>query len=389
MERAAGSMSAPQLANPLLGLADAYRANGDPELAIPLYERVVRISHIHDGPANLAQIPAADALSRTLLAVGERREATKIQESLYRLQQRHFGPDSDGYVDALLKRARWYQQVGGHETAATSFRRAAHLLAERHGPEHVSLIEPLVAYAFAAPKRSPIGAQIDTDPAADVPSPARGQIGFRARRNIVYVILEARRTVERAVRVARANADHDPTLLPLTLVAEGDWLIRFGFGNKARLRYAEAWSLLDADPDLRALRDDLFAEPTLIASVGFDRSYDHSWHPGADDDVLPEVGFVELAFNVDPNGRPVDVRIADSAPAGLLDAHVYHRMPNSIYRPAFRDGAPVEFDGVRFRHQFRYDPRRFSDRERAYIERISSERAASRLASGEAAGGAG
>ena len=358
LELSTGTASAPELELPLRGLADAYMATGAVEAAIPLYERAILITHVNDGPSNLDQIPTAASLSRAWLFLGKNRRATAIQESIYRLQQRNMDESSDGYVDALMQRAQWYEGVRDFYAAAKSYRRAAQTLATNYDPMDARRIEPLIAFAFSAPQSA-------TSPFSGVD---------RGGRNLTYIILEARRAVDEAVRIARARADMEPALLPMTLVAQGDWAMLLGNRTLAWRAYREAWEILDEDPSLHRLRDELFAEPTLLTSVRFDRIYSSGLLASTDEENYPQRGFVEINYNVSVGGTPVNIEIVDSQPAGLLDGQVYRGMPNFVFRPAFKDGRAVKYTGMTYRHQFRYNDNRFTEREREFVKRTRAER---------------
>ncbi|MEM7451302.1 MAG: energy transducer TonB, partial [Pseudomonadota bacterium] len=93
---------------------------------------------------------------------------------------------------------------------------------------------------------------------------------------------------------------------------------------------------------------------------------------------FPREGFVEVRYDINPRGRPVNIRIIDGYPAGLLDAHIVRQIRGSLYRPEYRDGKPVRQRNLTLRHTFSYDDTRFSDSERAFIERVASERVGKR-----------
>lgn len=118
----------------------------------------------------------------------------------------------------------------------------------------------------------------------------------------------------------------------------------------------------------------MFAEPVTIHRARMDRAYDGPDEPFVDLRAYPGKGFVDLRYTVNKNGRAVDIEIDDSKPAGLLDAHVYQKLGAYVYRPYYRDGVPTRREGLTLRHEFGYDESRFSDRERAFIERTRAKR---------------
>ena len=360
-EQADNSIVAPELVNPLRGLASAYMALNEIERAIPIYERAIHITHVNEGPNNLEQVEVMDALSRAYYFLGARDEASDIQDNIFRLQQRQLSEDSDQYVDALLRRARWYTRVQDFNEASRAYRRVERTLTDAYGADDIRLIEPLIDFAFVVPRRE-----------NDAP-------GLTAESNFN----EGRRAIARAARIAREHSDTRPELLPLTLVKQGDWLMFASMTRAARMPYREAWELLDADPSLHELRDQIFSRPEPITRVAMRNL--HGLLPGEEPDrrSFPQRGFVDVRFDVNPLGRPVNVEITGGEPPGLLDGHVRRQLRRFVFRPAFSDGDPVTYEGAAFRHLYRYNESRLTDREREYIEAARAEREAAGPADGE------
>ncbi|MEL7025186.1 MAG: hypothetical protein AAGL69_15730 [Pseudomonadota bacterium] len=351
-EAAGADIVGKELINPLNGLANASIALNDLEAAVPLFERSVHISHVTAGPNNLEQLDTLDSLSRTHYFLGDTRTANKIQDIIFRLQQRRYSADSDQYLDALKRRADWYTKIGNFTEAMFAYRRLERTIAKYHGRDDPRLIEPLVALAFVTPRQT------------------QATPGFTPE----LALKEARRAVHRAVRIAREQGAGDPSLLPATLVAEGDFLLFATATRTARQSYLEAYNLTVNNPDLKSLHESLFAEPNAVVTQPI-RSVYHINDSGTRS--YPDRGFVELEYDLTVSGRPDNLRIVDSQPAGLMDAIVVRNVRRFVYRPTFVNGTPTRSYGVRYRHEFRYDDSRLSERERKYIER--TERARARL----------
>ncbi|MEM7611443.1 MAG: energy transducer TonB [Pseudomonadota bacterium] len=352
------SIIAPELINPIRGLASTRMALNDIEAAIPLYERAIHISHVNEGPNNLSQVEVMDALARAHLALGDVSEANDIQDNMYRLQQRRFSDDSDQYVDAMLRRARWYAAVGEFSEASNAYKRASRRLTAVHGKEDIRLIQPLVELAFASSMKS-----------TDEPD-LMNDIQFS----------DGRRAMNSAVRIARVNADTDPRLLPSTLAKQGDYLSITADSRLSRARYREAWELLSTgDPELLEFRDELFGEPVSIAREVIRPQYEkNANNPSGIDRTAADRGFVELTYDVSPRGRTTNIRIVDSEPPGLMDRYVARKVRRFAYRPALQDGRPVIYRGLRWRHDFRYRASRLDQGERDLIETARAARESQR-----------
>ncbi|MEM6809000.1 MAG: tetratricopeptide repeat protein [Pseudomonadota bacterium] len=339
-ERVDGTLVDGELINPLRGLANAFMALNEIDAAIPVYERAIHISHVNEGPNNLDQVEIIDALSRAYFFQGDLDTASDMQDTIFRLRQRRFTEESDQYIDALIQRATWFSRLGDFEEAVQAYRRLERSISKKHGSDSPRLIEPLVALATAAISITDLG-----EPA----------------------INEGRRAMARAVRIARNNGEEDPERLARTLVKQGDWLSRLNLMRNSRLPYREAWRTMDANPELHGLRDELFGSPVPILRVPFRSIYGQRVNESADTARFPQRGYADVAFDVDPLGRPLNVRIVGGNPPGLMDGHLRRQIRRFRFRPAFRGGQPVVYTGLAYRHPFRYDESRFTDRERKTI----------------------
>ena len=345
-ERGSKSIVSPELINPLRGLAGAYMALNEIELAIPIYERAIHISHVNEGPNNLDQVELIDALSRAYFFQGELDTASDMQDAIFRLRQRRFDDNPDQYIDALVQRSAWYSRLGNWEEAVQAYRRLERTISKQYGAEDIRLIEPLVSLANAA-----------------IMIPEAGEPALN----------EGRRAIARAVRIARAHAEDDQERFARTLVDQGDWLSSLNQTRHSRLPYREAWNLLNDDPDLHNVRDELFAAPVPVVRVRFRSVYGQRVNESIDPERFPQRGFADVAFDVDPLGRPLNVRIVDGNPPGLMDGHLRRQIRRFRFRPAFSNGQPYTYTGLTYRHPFRYDESRFSNREREVIAKTSYE----------------
>lgn len=352
-----GHLVGEELINPLNGLANASIAINDLEGAVPLFERSVHISHVTAGPNNLEQLDTLDSLSRTHFFLGNIRRANKIQDIMFRLQQRRFSADSDQYIDALMRRARWYAQVGDFTEATFAFRRLERNIMKHHGRDDPRLIDPLIELAFAAPRQS-----------TNTPG-----------MTIEIAIKEARRAIKRAVRIAREHHEDDPTVLPSTLVSEGDFLLFANQVRSASSSYQEAYALTVGNPELASLHQQLFTEPKPIMRTPI-RSVYHRDYSESSIGRYRDRGYVEFKFDISINGRPTNIQLVDSHPAGLMDRAVLREVRRSVYRPSFLNGVPTRSEDMQFRHDFRYDEELLTQHEKQFIKRNKQARERARAA---------
>ncbi|MFK8051484.1 MAG: tetratricopeptide repeat protein [Woeseiaceae bacterium] len=354
LEEANNSIIDAGLINPIRGLADASMALDNAEQAVPLYERAIHVSHVNDGPNNLGQIQDMDALSRAYFALGELRDANKVQENMFRLQRRQFDKDSDQYIDAVVRRARWYTEVRSPDRARIAYTRAIQSISRIHGDTDKRLIQPLIELAFIPPT------------------------GFNDEDNVDQAAINNARkqAISRAVRIARLHATDDPALLAQTLVKKGDFHTSDGQGRLARLPYKQAWEITTTTPGLESLHKQLFSEPKAVRLEPIRATWKRlRGRAGTQSGVFQnDRGFVEVGFTVSPFGRPIALYVIDSQPAGLMDRKVLSGLRSFKYRPAFRDGNAVQTQGLTFRHDFRYSEERLTPKERERIAKVEAMR---------------
>ncbi|MEN7343799.1 MAG: energy transducer TonB, partial [Pseudomonadota bacterium] len=325
----------PELMNPLRGLAKTMVAMNAIEEAIPVYERAIHVSHVNLGPNNLEQMDLMGALSRAYFELGEVRDSGKIRDNLYRLQLRNFDKESDQYLDAVLSRARWFASIGDFNSSLLAYKRYFTIVNSRFGKDDKRLVMPMVELAFV------------TD---DPTTTERGDLSAQVQQR------EKERAIARATRVAEAHKDEDPVLYAQTMAKKGDFAIAFpqiGTPRNARIPYRIAWETLSKSPELIRVRDELFEEPVAVRLVPIVTTPDNTTNSRQEMALYQERGFVNLSFDVNRFGRPVNIAVIESEPAGLMDGIVIRRFRNYRFRPAIRNGSPVATTGMSFRHDFR------------------------------------
>lgn len=341
------------LVNPILGLADTLVAIEAEDDAIELYERAIHITHVNDGPGNVAQVPIIDALAETYERIGSRSEASRLANLRFRLLARHYEPASDQYLDALEHRARWAARFDNDSQASYAYTRLIEHMGERFGEDSPLLIDPLMDFAIVS----------------------IGRRSGRYARTEQSLLQEARRAIKRAEDIARSHVDDNPTITARMLARKGDWMQYIGSPRLARDVYAEAWSLLSASPELLALRAELFGAPRTIYKGEIYRIYDRPETMDVDPRRYPLQGFVAVSYQIDEAGKPTAITVTDSEPAGLMEEYVTTRLMSYIYRPEFRNGNPVPHRPVQtYRHEFRYNPELLTLSERELIRRSEAQR---------------
>lgn len=350
-EVATNSIVEPILTNPLRGLATSHLALNNKDLAIEVFERAIHVLHVNDGPYNLDQLPILEALSRVYFFRNKISDANDIQDNIFWLQKRKYTEDSDQFVDAQLRRARWYARTDNFYEATLLFRRVERTLSENYGPDDVRLVEPLLELGFVAPRQA------------------------NNTTSLTYTgVQEGRRAIARAARIARLHAEARPELLLRTLTRQADSLMIAGRTRNARMTYREAWELVQADSGLADLHEALYGKPVAVIRPDIERVFDHQGNAlGVDEKIYRDTGYVDVRFDVNEFGKPFNIRRINSEPAGLMDTHVTRSLRRFVFRPAYRDGELVEYHDMNFRHEFRYDAGALSDRSKAFVKLTRAE----------------
>jgi TonB family protein len=321
VERREGILSV-RLVDPLLGLAKAHLNVGRYEEARLAYERALQINHAGQGFYNPEQLLIRDGLSEAFLGLEKPEEANFQQEAQVAIQRHRTGESSVDMVPAQIKLARWYQRVGLPELANLSYQRAAEILGKA-GAKDPAMIDILVGRSDAY--RS------------------QGQVGV----GLSYL--------KRALDIVDLQPNPDRARRAALLVEIGDTYMLAARPGSALARYAEAWGVLSEDPALAARRDELLAQPVLLAGpvpnslTRAARAISPRERAGALAD-----GVVVTRLTVDDQGRPHDIVVEESSPRGLLDDQVVSSLRASVFRPRFVDGQAVTSANTRYRHQFKY-----------------------------------
>lgn len=328
------------LINPLRGLGAAQLASGRPDLARDTFNRAVHISHVNDGPHNLEQIETLESLAETYMSVGELDEAVDIQKRIYYLQARNVDVDSLDIIPALRTRAGWQHRMQLFDQERFTWRRILSVIEDNKGSDSLDLIDPLTqlgnSYLFVG---------FNDTPYVQTASVSSGEIYLK-----------------RAVRVAEANPDAGWKVLTDTMLELGDYYMRSARPNRGQRVYEEVWALLteqasQGDDAALAERAEVLETATVLQDVapplifGGDPAVPITGRPPG-----YETGRAVYEYTVSTRGRPVDITLVNSDPAGLDDMYstIARDVRQLMYRPRFENGEVTVTDNVTYTHVFYY-----------------------------------
>lgn len=338
------------LLEPLLVLGDALVGVGDHDGAFGAYGRALQITRIGRGLHHPSQTPVVYRQAALLAKQGRGQEANRRHEYAYRTLLRAYGPDDPRLLPGLFKLADWYLSAYNIFGARALYEHAAELAVEQDGHEaHVRALRWLAATYRAErfpPQPALSGARGDSGRSRG------GGLGYSYRsggKPPVNRFSRGERALIRVVRVVRERPDARPAEVAAALLELGDWFLLFEKRERALTIYRTVWELLTPDERLLA---DTFAAPTALylPLPGDPRPGEGArWSQ-------PRAGVVELALDVDANGRVGNVEMVRSEPGDLLEDKVQRAARRARYRPAFDGQAPQATEGLRLVHNFTYYP---------------------------------
>lgn len=337
---------APAITEQLLGLGLALQRNGDHTAALDAFKRGVHISRINDGLYNTRQIAFLEGEIASHVALGAFEEADERQRYLYRVQAQTLSDVTRG--QALMQHALWQRQayeVGiGEDPFArlirmwSLYRLALTEFANAEGEASPILLEPLhgmlrsqyLISGFVGENTN--GRYRSRGVYSDEESQ---QIAYRAQSykqgtaviRAIYDVQVAQPTPQRATSAK-------------TLLMLADWQWWHGKRNEALESYASLYGELAEEGDAQELIDELFAEPQALPALAGVRAFPET--------LAEREDLLLLEFTVTERGRVADVQRMDGNEGITQKAdEVVRRLRQTLFRPRFSDGMPVETTAVR------------------------------------------
>ena len=340
-----------QLVNPLRGLAASQLEGGRPDLASNSLQRAVHVTHVNDGPHNLAQVELLDALTEVNVRMGFHEEANVLQDTVYGLNVRYFEDDSLELIPSLMKRAEWQHRIGFINEERATYRRIVRIYEARFGKAALQLIQPLVLLGKSFSYLDMSGAQ-----ALREASFTSGEIYFK-----------------RAVRIAAEHPDTNWEMQTIAALALGDHYMHVGNTPRASQTYRGVWDLLSEDEarlDARRVQLEENVVLKMEPLPDYIGSANPETAPNNGDPVLQ--GSIALTYEISIRGRVSDIKLLEADPPEFLEIQkiAERELSRRIFRPRFFEGEPVTSVDQVFVHTFFY---RASDLEELRDESPASE----------------
>ena len=321
---------APELINPLHGMARTYMRMGDHEAAWEPLARALRVNHANSGIYSLEQGRTRDLLSDVALSEGDLEQANLHQRIQVRAHERRYGPGDLRVVPALYKLGEWYERTRQTGLQRRSYEAADRIIQAANGEDSLERVQALRGQADSFLKE--------------------------ARRE------KAEEFLRRALSIVRAHPIQDILQQARILIEIGDTHTIFNRLPNARENYREAWELLSADDDALDLRAELLQHPVIpLRSARLPVQVPRQLSSTSRYEPQPRAGSIVLQLTIEPDGTVSGADIMESEPPGLIDEIVVDLIKGAKFRPQMRDGEPVRVEDVIYRHRFRWYKRRDPD----------------------------
>lgn len=352
IERAENSLS-PELVRPLQGLGETELALGETERARQTFERAVHVSHVNDGPNNVAQVASLASISETYRREGDFRQALRTQDAALHVQERAYGGDSERMVAVLEDYADWMNRLRLPNRERNTHSRVLDLKERHYGTDDLSLVPTLIE----------LGTSI-RDPGYQLAEPGIGdEIGTSVDQGLDddYVVRAVKPDffLRRALEIVDRHPDSDWRYASSAELEIGDYYSRVRRLVKARLAYSSAWERLSATPERLRMREQELEAPRPLTKPLLPR-----WFEG-DAPVfrtVDESGFepasIELHYDVSRLGKTVNVRVVGSKPGGLgkVEAFLVDALSQQVHRPRMHGGEIVDTADLRYVYEFGFRP---------------------------------
>ncbi|MCH8135771.1 MAG: hypothetical protein IIB77_07320 [Proteobacteria bacterium] len=242
-----------------------------------------------------------------------------MQQSYMSVYNRNYPGDDLQKLPALYSRADMQYKTGHLIDAQLSYRRIIWMIERTDGSQSLYLLPAI--YRLSELLRN------------------------NSIKDGIYGPQVARRYLRRAVYIAEKRDDATNLERADAYIAMGDNLILQAGDRRSAMRsYQSAWEQLNADDLLIDERHARFGRPTLINdfpqyATPAMRSLMLLSHLQTDE----AFGRLIVRYDVDSNGRTLNIELIEGDPTGILDPIVIDHVDRFIFRPAFKDGEPAGF----------------------------------------------
>lgn len=305
---------------PLVSMGANYYDAGDYLQALSIFEEARTVNRRVFGLLNPDQVDIVYHISATLANMRQYEEAHLQQQDALRLMERVHGSDSLEILPYIYRYADWLVSAFQFDTGRNRYLRAMDIIRELEGPDSPRLVTPL------------------------------REIGNSFR---VQKLAEGRGigALKQALEIAEMQPEPDALELARILRDIGDWYTAFSRVGPSGEEYLRAWELLGSVENGDSLRTEWFDDRDGDYVL---REYPSS--RGVIDADEPDAveGFVRIVFDIDIDGKPLNVHVLESDPPGFKDSSMQRAISRSRFRPRVVDGELAYASGLVRHFSFHY-----------------------------------
>ena len=342
----------PDLVRPLLLLGDARLGLGNYPGALESYSQALQVSRVSEGLFTPNQVEAVYKQSEALQRLGDGEAATRREEYAYEVLSRAYGADSEAMLPGVFRLARWYKDAYNIFAARALYQQALNIYGANDNagtPRAIPALQGL-AETYRMERFPPFYVD-DRESSTQLTTRPGGRFANYDVPLQINSFPVAEQALQEVIRIRQKDASTGPGAVSEAILDLADWHLMWEHFRKAHTLYEHVYERFEKVGSTSAAT--YFAEPVLLhfAAPKDPRP------PPAGEREEQTAGFVEVQFQVSPNGSVRNMEVVASEPEGLMDFPVRRSLRNARYRPAMTDGKAAPFEGVIYRHEFNYFPR--------------------------------
>jgi tetratricopeptide (TPR) repeat protein len=335
------------LVEPLVSLADALIAAGQPADAIEPLTRAVGILRRNSGLYDQRQYALLSQLTDLYSLKGDIDSAIAVLAYMERVSERSDGRQSTQHAQSLATIAAWHCRLGRFDSGRERFRRSIERLRAGDDERLIDALLGLVRCSLDELAAEGVATSPDSLESYRGPVQLTSRISIGSPTFQHHVLKILRPEGEQAVRYAAQLAE-SVTLTPQRRVAvllqAGDWFQAKDHGRTARRYYASAQRWLKrtdgADDPFAAPVQVLYPVPALALRSTLARA------------SSTNARYVEAEFTVRADGRVESGRVIASELGRSAADETLQALQVARFRPRMAEGTAVDTTGVRFRQGF-------------------------------------
>jgi hypothetical protein len=309
--------------------------------AVPLLDQAARLLRADEGLFTVTQLELFDPLERCYLALDRQSDFRRVQEYRVLIAERTHGRNNPATLSMLSRTARWYEEAGYYISAREIQAKALDIIRTSGGDNDVRIVEPLRGIARAYRLEyiygiEPLDAEFNrgsrfesfTSSTSTVRTPDRlGELSLKS----AVKSLEAHSTPDASTTTSAILID--------TLLELAGWYQMTDDPRAAMAVYRRAWAVSQIHLDGH---ETLFDQPQpiplqLSISLPWRRPIENEWY------------WADVDYTVTRGGRISDVKVEQSNAPTFIRWKLVKSLSNTLLRPRFVDGEPVDTEHVRSR----------------------------------------